>query len=118
MTFALAADELPPHHSSDVPLAFGKVDPQNPSCFASRFVLLCATIGTRFGFLGRVHRKNDSERSDKPLGELCQEKSGTYANFLSFFANDVVAYLVFPEANSMFPGATPRRLQSSAYKAR
>jgi len=58
MTCALAADELPPHHSSDVPLAFGKVDPQNPSCFASRSVALCATIGARFGFLGRVHRKN------------------------------------------------------------
>jgi len=54
---ALAADEPPQHYPLDVPLAFARGYPQNPSCLLSHSGTQCTKMGARVGFLGRVHRK-------------------------------------------------------------
>src|SRR5579862_3458576 len=69
---ALAADE--PLLHADKPRTCLESYPQNPSC---RSQFRCAATVSRLGFLGRVHRKNNSDRSDKPLAPVCQEKNDT-----------------------------------------
>ena len=80
---------------------------------------LCARrSGPGSGSLGEFIEKMTPSVVISRLVNYVKKKAALRRTFLSFLVNDVVGYFVFPEVNSMFPGATPRRLQSSAYRAK
>jgi hypothetical protein len=81
--------------------------------------------GPGSGSLREFIKKIDSERSSKLLLELSQAKNATYERNFVFFSDPTCVqrfqnafYFFSPESNIMSPGVIPRRLQSSAYKAR
>lgn len=78
MAFALAADELLAHNYADILLASARGHPQNPPCIVPGSNHRYATTGLRFGFLGRVHREINSERSHKPVSVLSQEENADF----------------------------------------
>src|SRR5258708_2770537 len=116
---ALAADESLHHCPSDVPLACARGYSQNPSRLLSQSGLQSTTAGARFGFLARVHRKKLTPSVVLScLRNKVKKKRHLLKSFHIFRPPPAEIYFFFPDANSIFPGVIPRRLQSSAYSSR
>src|ERR1700751_3666982 len=83
----------------------------NPDCKTQR-------QGPGSGSLGEFIEKLTPSVVLSCLANKVKKKRHLLESFLIFrlFAGSV--YFFFPDENSIFPGGTPRRLQSSAYSSR
>src|ERR1700751_1100682 len=87
----------------DVPLAFARSDPQNPSCLMPQSGLQNTQAGARFGFLGRIHRKNLTPSVGLScLANKVKKKRHLLESFLVFRSPPVRSTFSFPMGTAYF----------------